>query len=116
MDAYVYLVVVLIDDADNFLITFPTWYAYQSAELADTEVHMNDIIARFHLLKFFHCERYFACPGTVRLKTILMKAVEYLMICKETYAQIIIDKSLMKCNIPHSIQWNGSLSGIFLPL
>ena len=99
MDTDIYFVVMLVDDAYHFLIAVACRNAHKSAKFADTEVHMNNEVAWFHLLKFLHCERHLACSGAVAFEIVLMVAVKYLMIGKETKLQSIVGKAFMQCSV-----------------
>ena len=92
VDGNIHFIVVLIDDTYHLLVLhLPVsrgfslnGHAHQTAEFAYTEVDMHDEIARLHFLQFLHGERNLPRTGTVALEIILVEAVEYLVIGKET--------------------------------
>ena len=57
---------------------------------------MNHKVANLKLLYLLESQRHFTATGLVALKIVFMETVEYLVIGKETYFQIIIDKTLMQ--------------------
>ena len=65
VDGDIHLIVVGVDDADHLLITVARRHTHQSAKLADTEIHMHDEIAGFHLLQLLHGEGHLARTGGV---------------------------------------------------
>ena len=91
MDAHVHLIIIGIDDADDLLVLLGVgrWAlgvcgndgdSYQSGKLTDTQIHMHDIVAWFHLLQFLHRERHLAVAGGIRTEVVLMITVEYLVV------------------------------------
>ena len=96
MDTDIYFVVMLVDDSNHLLIAIACRNTHKSTKFADAEVHMNDKIAWFHLLKFLHCERHLTCSGAIAFEIVLMIAVKNLMISKETALQTIVSKAFMQ--------------------
>ena len=96
MDGNVYDVAVLVNDSDDLLIVVARRHTHQSGKLADTKIHVNDIVARLHLLQFLHGEGHLAATRQIRFKVVLMKTVENLMIGEEAYPKFVVGKALVK--------------------
>ena len=95
VDGNIHLVVVLIDDADDFFEPFVGGHAEQSAKFADSIIHMDDKVAGFHLLQFLHRQRHLAAAGAVTLEAVFVEAVEDLMIGEAADLQRVVDESLV---------------------
>lgn len=96
MDGDIHLVVVLINDADDFLIaTLRTWNLDQSSELSDAEVDMHKIVARLHLLQLLHRERHLPGACLVRLEVVFMEPVEDLMVGEAASLEIAVHEPLV---------------------
>ena len=96
VDGNIHLVVVLIDDADDFFEPFVGGHAEQSAKFADSIIHMDDKVAGFHLLQFLHRQRHLAAAGAVTLEAVFVEAVEDLMIGEAADLQCVVDESLVE--------------------
>ena len=59
-------------------------------------IHMHHIVAYLELLDLLQRQRHLATTRLVALEIVLMETVEYLVVCKEANAQVIIGKALMK--------------------
>ena len=108
MDAHIHLVVIGIDNAYHLLIAVPLGNTHQSGEPSYSEIHMHDIVARLHLLQFLQGKRHLSRTGSIASQTVLMEAVEYLMIGEQTDLLVIVNKSLMECLV-HRHEGNGLL-------
>ena len=108
MDAHIHLVVIGIDNAYHLLIAVPLRNTHQSSKLADSEIHMHDKITRLHLLQFLQGECHLSRASRIASQTVLMEAVEYLMIGEQTDLLVIVNKSLMECLV-HRHEGNGLL-------
>ena len=117
MDAHIHLVVVGIDDADNLLILLcpgvatDDGHAHQSGKLSDSQVHMDEEIARFQFLQLLHRECHLAVSGGIGAQTVFMVAVENLMIGEKTQFQGIVGKSLVE-RMVNGRERNGHLTVI----
>ena len=96
MDAHIHLVVVLIDDAYHLLIAVAGGHAHQTAEFADTKIHMNNEVTGLHLLEFLHGERHFSGTRTVALEVVFVETVENLMVGEATQLERIVGKPFVK--------------------
>ena len=104
MDAYVHLVVVGINDTYHLLILLRVGrmlgiddrHSDESCKLTDTQIHMYDVVARFHLLQFLHRQRHLTVARRIGAEVILMETVENLMVGEEAQFQGIIGKTLMQ--------------------
>ena len=91
MDGNIYLVILLVDNADDFLISL--FYSAVSiscggrntdktGKLADTEIYMHNEVAGFHFLQFLHGESHLALLGTLTLKLVLVETLKNLVVGK----------------------------------
>ena len=96
MDAYVNLVVVLVYNADYLLVTVARGDAHQACETPYAEVYVDDVVARFHLLQLLHSQRHLARTGGIGAQTVLVEAVEYLMVGEEAGLHRIVGKALVQ--------------------
>ena len=108
MDAHIHLVVIGIDNTYHLLIAVPLGNTHQSGKPSYSEVHMHDIITRLHLLQFLQGECHLSRTGSIASQTVLMEAVEYLMIGEQTDLLVIVNESLMECLV-HRHEGNGLL-------
>ena len=106
----IYFVVLLINDADNLLVSLCNgtvgifccgWHSDKTCKLTNTKIYMYYEVARLHLLQLLHRESHLTPLGTLALKLVFMEALEYLVVGKENHLHAVIDISLM----------NGSLNG-----
>ena len=97
VDADIHNVATLINEAYLLLVAFTLFLGdtHQSCELSDTEIHMHDEVARFHLLEFFQRQRHLSCPCMFGLQVELMETVEDLMVGKETRFEFMLNKPLV---------------------
>ena len=96
MDRHIDDVAALIVEAYHLLIGVANRHTHQAAELADAEVDVHDEVAGFHLLQLLHRERHLARAGCVRLKVVLVEAVEYLMVGEEAQTQIVVGETFVQ--------------------
>ena len=96
MDAYIDNVTMLVYQPYHLLVAIARRNAYKPCEFAYSEVYMNYKIAWLHLLKLFHCQGHFTSTSLFRAKTILMKTIEYLVVCKETSMQLMVNKAFVQ--------------------
>ena len=59
-------------------------------------IHMYHIVAYLELLDLLQRQGHLTATGLIALQIILMETVEYLMIGKETDAQIVVGEAFMK--------------------
>ena len=106
----IYLVILLVDDADDFLISLRNGSvgiagggrnADKTCKLTNTKIYMHNEVTRLHLLQLLHGESHLTPLGTLTLKLVFVEALEYLVVGKEDHLHAVIDISLM----------NGSLNG-----
>ena len=96
MYRHVYDVATLIYDSYHLLIGTTCWHTHKTGKLAYSVIHMNNVIARFHLLKFLHRECNLTRASLVRPQIVLVETVEYLMVGEETDAQSVVGEALMQ--------------------
>ena len=97
MDAYIHDVASLVYQSDLLLVTALIGrYAHEAGKLADTEVHMHDEVAWFHLLQLLHGQCHLSLPCLVRFEVELMETIKYLMIGKEACPQVVVYEARMQ--------------------
>ena len=89
-------IAMLVEDLYHLLVAVALRHAHQTAELTDAMIHMHYIVAYLELLDLFQRQGHLATTRLVALEVVLMETVEYLVVCKEADAQVIIGKALMK--------------------
>ena len=81
---------------DHLLIAVTLRHTHKTCKTADTVVDMHHVIARFKLLDFLQRQGHLTRAGLVGAEVVLMEAVENLMVGKDAYHQVIVDKSLVE--------------------
>ena len=105
----IHLVILLVDDADDLLISLRngavgifccSWHSDKTCKLTNTKIYMHNEVTRLHLLQLLHGESHLTPLGTLALKLVFVEALEYLVVGKEDHLHAVIDISLV----------NGSLN------
>ena len=89
-------VAMLIENLDLLLIAIALRHTNQTSELTDTMVYMNHEVANLKLLYLLERECHLTTTGLVALEVIFMETVEDLVIGKNTDAQVVVSKALVK--------------------
>ena len=106
MDADIDRAPTLVHNLNHFLVllAISCWllavsnrHAYQSAKLTDTMVDMYYIVAHLKLLDFLQRQCDFTRACLVGRQTVLMVAVEYLVVSEYAEAQVVIGKTFVQC-------------------
>ena len=102
------LVVVLVDDAYDLLITLRNgavgilcrgWHSDETSELSDAEIDMHDEVARLHLLQLLHGEGHLASLGTLTLQLVFVETLENLVVSEEDCHHGVIDKTFVQSTL-----------------
>ena len=77
-------IVVLIHQLHHLLRGISVGDAHQAREASDAMVGMHYVVAGRKLVQLFQRESHFATPRLVALQVILVKAIEQLVVGKDT--------------------------------
>ena len=106
MNRHIGLVAVQVGELDHFLWRAVHRGANQSAELAHTQVLMNDVVALLNLVEFLERKGQLARAGTVALEVILVETVKNLVVGEDAHLQVIVHKALVQC-AQHGLKGDG---------
>ena len=105
MDADIDGAPTLVHNLDHLLVLLAVgcWllavrnrHTNQSAKLTDTMVDMHHIVANFKLLNLLQRQRHLTRPCLVGRQTVLMVAVEDLVVSEYAEAQVVVGKTLVE--------------------
>ena len=94
-------VAVLVDELDDLLIAvvavgiLADGHVYEAAELGDAVIDVDDVVADVELHQFLDAHGNLARTCTVGTQTVLVEAVEDLVVGKVALEAVVVDESLM---------------------
>ena len=89
-------VATLVDEFYHLLRFAVDIGSQQSCKLTYAVVVMDNIITRFQLIELLYEHRCLASSGSIRPQGIFVQTIEYLMVGKKAYFQVVVHKTLVQ--------------------